>query len=206
MKNLYICNMYDYNSIYRAFIAGDIALFYEKLYPGLLIYASRQLGENLAYFAEDCVQDAVIKSYKIRNTFTNSAVWYSFILKCIYNSAIDALRKNQSRSIYIESATKDARSHDIDVEMLEQETLDRLQAAVEALPPRYREILRLSFAEGLKNSEIAARLGVAEITVKKHKARILMMLRETLGNNYPIEVIIFMLSYSLDAFPAKIVG
>lgn len=197
--------MYDYDSIFRAFVAGDITLFYDKLYPGLLIYASRQLGDNLSYFAEDCVQDAVIKSYNRRETFKNSAVWYSYLLKCIYNSSVDVIRKNQSHSNYIDYTSKNALSHDVDVEILEQEILDRLQAAVEALPPRYREILRLSFAEGLKNSEIAARLGIAEITVKKHKARILVMLRETLGDNYPVEIIILMLSYSMEVFTEKFV-
>ncbi len=34
---------------------------------------------------------------------------------------------------------------------------------------------------GLRNAEIAERLGVAEITVKKRKARMLAMLRERLG-------------------------
>lgn len=198
--------MYDFDSIFRAFVAGDIALFYDKLYPGLLIYASRQLGEKLSYFAEDCVQDAVIKSYNRRDTFKNSAVWYAYLLKCIYNSSIDVIRKNQSHNSFVDYTSKDALSHDIDVEILEQEILDRVHGAVESLPPRYREILRLSFAEGLKNSEIAARLGVAEITVKKHKARILVMLRETLGGNYPVEVIILLLSCSMDVFSGKIVG
>ena len=41
--------------------------------------------------------------------------------------------------------------------------------------------MRMSFIEGLRNAEIAERLGVAEITVKKRKARMLAMLRERLG-------------------------
>ncbi len=44
-----------------------------------------------------------------------------------------------------------------------------------------RELMRMSFIEGLRNAEIAERLGVAEITVKKRKARMLAMLRERLG-------------------------
>lgn len=188
--------MYDYDSIYNAFVAGDVDLFYDKLYPGLLIYASRQLGDNFAYFAQDCVQDAVYNTFKRRNIFKNSAVWYSYLLRSIYNSTVDILRKNQSKNNYVEHTYNNSLSYDVDIEMLEQYTLDRLQAAIESLPPKYREILRLSYVEGLKNSEIAERLEVAEITVKKHKARILAILRERLGGNYPIEVIILLLSHS----------
>ena len=51
------------------------------------------------------------------------------------------------------------------------------------MPAEYRTLLRLSFEEGLKNAEIAQRLGVAEITVKKRKARLIEMLRQRLGGN-----------------------
>lgn len=43
----------------------------------------------------------------------------------------------------------------------------------------------MSYHEGLKNSEIAERLGVAEITVKKQKAKLLAMLREKMDGCPP---------------------
>jgi len=58
--------VYDYDYIYKSFIAGNVRPFYEDLYPGLLVYASRQLGDELSYLAEDCVQDAVMSSYTKR--------------------------------------------------------------------------------------------------------------------------------------------
>ena len=84
----------------------------------------------------------------------------------------------------------------LDVAMLEQETLDMLYAAIESLPPKYREVLRMSYRDGLKNAEIAERLGVAEITVKKWKAGILEMLRKQLGEITPPDCVIYsVLSY-----------
>ena len=55
-----------------------------------------------------------------------------------------------------------------------------LYDAIESLPQKDRAILRMSFVEGLRNADIAKRLDIAEITVKKHKARIMAMLRDKL--------------------------
>lgn len=56
---------------------------------------------------------------------------------------------------------------DIHLDYIRQETLQRLYAAIDDLHEDMRMLLEMSFEEGLKNSEIAERLGVAEITVKK---------------------------------------
>lgn len=178
--------MYDYEYIYRSFSSGDITPFYENLYPGLLVYAARQLGDDLAYLAEDCVQDAVINSYAERHKFGSSMAWYSYILKCIFHSSVDLVRKHRSHSDYIGSREADELTPELDMAILEQETLDLLYEAIESLPPKYREILKMSYLEGIKNSEIAERLGVAEITVKKQKAKLLAMLRDRLKISYPL--------------------
>ena len=54
----------------------------------------------------------------------------------------------------------------------------------------------MSFKEGLKNTEIAQHLGLAEITVKKHKAKSLAALREKL-DGIPSVVIVWMLSHGI---------
>lgn len=69
-----------------------------------------------------------------------------------------------------------------------------IYGAIEELPAEYRTLLRMSFEEGLKNAEIAQRLGVAEITVKKRKAKMLEMLRDKLGGNVDMVMLTFVLS------------
>lgn len=39
--------MLDYNYIYRSFVSGDIHPLYAYMYPGLIRYATRLLGETL---------------------------------------------------------------------------------------------------------------------------------------------------------------
>lgn len=172
--------MFNYDHIYKSFRSGKLEPFYENLYPGLLVYASRQLGDELSYLAEDCVQDAVMDSFNERHRLGNSMAWYSYMLKSIFHSSVSLVRKNNSRNNYLDSGVVEQASPDLDVAILEQEALDMLYQAIETLPQKYRVILRMSFVEGLRNAEIAKRLGIAEITVKKQKAQMLAMLRDKL--------------------------
>ena len=64
--------------------------------------------------------------------------------------------------------------------VIDQETQLLLYNAIQNLPDKERRIFELSFIEGLKNVEIAERLGVSDSTVKKTKAKALEILREKL--------------------------
>jgi RNA polymerase sigma factor (sigma-70 family) len=52
--------------------------------------------------------------------------------------------------------------------VMARDELRRLQAALDQLPPRSREAFVLRQVHGLSGREIAARMGVAEVTVKYH--------------------------------------
>ncbi len=125
-------------------------------------------------------------SFNERHRLGNSMAWYSYILKSIFHSSVSLVRKNNSRNNYLDSGVVEQVTPDLDVAILEQEALDMLYQAIETLPHKYRVILRMSFVEGLRNAEIAKRLGIAEITVKKQKAQMLAMLRDKLQLPPPI--------------------
>ena len=62
------------------------------------------------------------------------------------------------------------------------ERFDRLQSALESLPPDYRQVIRLSRIEGLKTEEIAERMGRSTSAVKQLLFRALRRLRDTFGD------------------------
>lgn len=173
--------MIDYDAIYEDFKHGNVFPLYSRLYSGLLIFASDLLGPELAYMAEDCVQDAILDSYVNRHTFESSTKWRNYLLTVIRNRTVDARRKLNSHLNFIKNDTADRHDDDISVAMISQETFDMLYSAIDALPDRYREIFTLSFEKGLKTAEIASLIGLSEVGVKKRKARMLDMLRVRLG-------------------------
>ena len=184
--------MHSAETIYRRFIAGDMRPFYDRSYPGLLMYTRRLLGAELEWMAEDCVQDGVMDAFQKRDTFESKEQWRAHILACIRNKAVSALRRLSAMRNYTGQLDLSACEADAHRALIELETLDALYEAIESLPAEYRTLLRLSFEEGLKNAEIAQRLGVAEITVKKRKARLIEMLRQRLGGN--TEMILLLLA------------
>ena len=167
------------------FKSGNIGTFYNELYAKLLVYASRHLGPDYAFLAEDCVQDAVYKAYEQRGSFKSVLTLKAFLYSCIHHAAIDILRKNQAQSNYL--SQQDDRTEFLN-SIIEQETLNLLYDSIERLPEKYRRIFELHFQQGLKNAEIAQLLGITESAVKKQKACMLDLLRKDLqkrtGNHF----------------------
>lgn len=64
-------------------------------------------------------------------------------------------------------------------EAIARQELRRLAQAIDALPPRCREVFLLSRIDGLPNGEIAARLGVTRNMVEKHIIRALLQCRRS---------------------------
>lgn len=186
--------MVDYDAIFNNFKTGDVFLLYKKLYPGLLIFASNLLGEELAYLSEDCVQDAILDSYIIRHRFENATKWRNYLLTVIRNRTIDSHRKLNSRLNFINDDYDRDAQEDISIAMISQETFDQLYSAIDSLPQHYRDIFDLSFEKGLKTTEIAAQLNLSEIGVKKRKARMLDILRKKLGLNTTKDLILIIAS------------
>ena len=167
------------------FKSGNIGTFYNELYAKLLVYASRHLGPDYAFLAEDCVQDAVYKAYEQRGSFKSVLPLTSFLYSCIHHAAIDILRKNKTQSKYL--SQQDDRTEFLN-SIIEHETLNLLYDSIERLPEKYRRIFELHFQQGLKNAEIAQLLGITESAVKKQKACMLDLLRKDLqkrtGNHF----------------------
>lgn len=174
------------DGIYRAFMSGNLESFYRFQYPGLLLYASKLLGEELSFLAEDCVQDTVLTAYMRKKSFPNPLSLKSFLMTGIRNRVVDIQRQYGARTNYVISKAKENPTGGSDGEqsglMVESEILDRLYLAIESLPEIYREIFVMSYEQGMKISEISDKLGIAEITVKKRKARLLELLRESLSD------------------------
>lgn len=187
--------MTELNDIFRQFKAGRMRPFYSACYPRLLLYATRILGPRLSFMAEDCVQAAVLNTYIRRRDIGDMQKWRAWLLTAVRNNALMQLRGDEQKRKYEEYGMLSMdETEDVSLAMIEQDVYTQLFNAVDSLPEKYREIFFLNFRDGLKLAEIAERLNVAEITVKKRKAKLIELLRERLGSNIDEAYIFILLS------------
>lgn len=190
--------MVDYSEIYKEFTEGRLRQFYRVMYPVMLNYASEILGNELSYLSEDCVQDAVLTTYMNRQSISTPGEWRSYMLTCLRNRAFDTLRKLDSYRNFVDHEEKRGGiEDDVSLVMIEHETLENLYVAIDSLPEKYREIVTLSFEQGMKNAEVAAHLGLTEIGVKKRKAKMIELLRQRLGRKSADDVIMILMAASM---------
>lgn len=169
-----------YQEAYEQFLQGDIDLFYKEVYPSLLVFSRRLLPATLVYLAEDCVQDAIFKLYNQRREISSPERAKSFLFICIHNTIFSYIRKDNSRQHFIRE-DYDNFEDDFSVELIRQETIDELMAAVDRLPEDMRQLCMMIFRQGMKTTEIARHLNITESGVKKKKRRLLDLLRKSLS-------------------------
>lgn len=178
--------------LYKDFYSGTMEAVYDNIYPALMLYATKILGYDYSFLAEDCVQDSIYKTYLNRIQITSASQLKSYLYTSVRNKAISILRKGSSKKNFLKAAH--ISQDDITIEFIEQETLRMLFTAIDKLPESYRDIVSMSFEEGLKNAEIAVRLGISESAVKKRKAKMLKNLRHSMKDKENLERIIFILT------------
>jgi RNA polymerase sigma-70 factor (ECF subfamily) len=158
---------------------SDVPL--EQHYQALLRFAARRLRSREA--AADLVQDAYLRVAALpANTVLINPKAYLFGVAA--RLVVDHWRsKRGGREQGAEPAALEAAADpapDAEAEVLSREELEVLLAAIDALPPRAREVFRLHRFEGLSYAEIAERLGIAKNTVMVHIMSALAHLRAAL--------------------------
>lgn len=181
------------DAIYKDFQSGTMQALYESMYPSLMSYAMKLLGYDYSFLAEDCTQDAIYKTYLNKGLISNTKQLKAYLYTAVRNKAISILRKGSSRRTFLK--TVDTSEQDITIGLIEQETQRMLFAAIDNLPESYRAIVEMSFEEGLKNAEIAKRIGITESAVKKRKYKMLENLRQQLDDPEKLKnITIFLIS------------
>lgn len=121
----------------------------------------------------DMCQDVFVRSIEAaRKQIPHSAK--PFVFSIARNLLIDRLRKDQIVSI---DAVAELDAFGLatdepapDRSVIARQELRRLQTALANLPERWRDAVVMQKVEGLSRREVAARMGVAEITVAQHLA------------------------------------
>ena len=152
----------------------EIDRLFRQYYRPLCLYANRYLQD--AGRVEDVVQGAFVAYWDKCRSGREPDLPKSYLFRAVHNRCIDELRRS--------AGTVSAEGLFRFSEVPDEETVDRsfvwarLWAAIDGLPERRREILLLNKRDGLTCTEIAARMGISEHTVRNQLAKALKALRE----------------------------
>jgi RNA polymerase sigma factor (sigma-70 family) len=134
--------------------------------------------------AEDVVQDATIRAFRYFSSLRNDDArpWLLTIVRNTWYARLAQAGSSQRAEVYDEM-TDHRRDEQLSPEalVLQRQTVERVQRAVEALPVDFREVVVLRELEGLSYKEIAAVVGVPLGTVMSRLARARERLLTLLG-------------------------
>lgn len=162
---------------------GDRAAFAE------LAARYRRIAYAVAYAqlrhretAEDVVQEALIKAFSRLPSFRRADRWAAWLMRIVRNAATDAARRRSLRSAEpIPPHLMDSDDNP-EEQLLAQERLRTVAAAVQALPEKFRLPIVLHYGSGLTVPEAALALGLPASTVIGRIAGGLRILRRRLGH------------------------
>ena len=148
---------------------------YLAYYPAMLSYARMFLRDQ---WAEDVVQDVFFNIWKNRHRISTDDPLYKYLLKAVYNRAINYIwkhkRDTEYRSWYGSQIDRmvfdyyDPDKNPILAKIYDNDMRQQLRQAVDELP------------ENMSNKEIGERLGLTVSTVENHMYLALKNLRDKL--------------------------
>lgn len=173
----------------QAVRGGDDHAFAElhRRHAARLLRHLEHMVRDLAV-AEELLQDAFLRVHRARDRWTPQARVTTWLYTIATNLALNELRRPRRRRPHQSSDAADdfgppialdSRAPRVDDVTHARRVGRWLQDALSTLPERQRDALLLAAVDGLSYTEVAARLGTTEKSVKAlvHRARVALMER-----------------------------
>lgn len=180
--------------------AGDEGAFRDLFdaYRNKIFFYIFRLTES-RQTAEDVLQDVFLKIWLERADLQQINNFNAWVYRLAQNQAINGLKRMARETIILSELGKQVSGQAVpgaDEQFTHLELKKILDTAVEKLPSRQKLVYHLSRVEGLKYNEIAGRLNISPLTVKKHMQQALHFIREQFSH-YPVTPFIIYLLYNL---------
>ena len=130
--------------------------------------------------AEDIVQDVFVKVWRNRAQLDQQQSIKSYLYRAAINTALNYLEKTKPNTSLDDTFEHAGSANDTDNMLAYQETEQRIQAAIDTLPPKCKVVFMLSRFEDQSYAEIAQALDISVKAVEKHMGKALKILREQL--------------------------
>lgn len=173
---------------------------FRAMYPKLYFYAHSLTGSDSD--ADDVVEEVFVDLWKRREEIDFGDRIEGFLFRAVYTRSINMLRRRNVGRARIESLNAinekrmemAATDSDDPVRSMENRDLRAmLDEAICELPDKCRQVFNMSYMSGMRNSEIAGKMGLSVRTVESHIFRALRYLRGRLGDMEKLLITIFLI-------------
>ncbi|MBL4624985.1 MAG: RNA polymerase sigma-70 factor [Flavobacteriales bacterium] len=167
---------------------------FRACYEDLCGYANGFLKD--ADETEDVVQEMFFQLWEKREELNITSSVKSYLYRSIHNSCLNKIKHLKvvgEHENYERSTSFDSVDFDENMEYVELE--QRVNNAINDLPPERKKVFELSRREGLKYKEIAEHLNISVKTVENQMGKALKYLRESLVDLVGIVVLIIFIKY-----------
>jgi RNA polymerase sigma-70 factor (ECF subfamily) len=143
-------------------------------------YAFHLSGDSAQ--ADELVQEVFLKVWLHRDKLPHILRFDHYLFTIARNLVFDMLKSMARESEFRQqmAGLLDPETNPVEDQLLSRENEQRLQQALDQLPPRQRLIFTLSRHQGMKHEEIAHQLHISRHTVKTHLVQALKKLRTVL--------------------------
>jgi len=175
---------------------------FEELYH---LYSRRLLGYLIKLvkseaFAAELLQDVFVKIWNSRKNIDPEQSFRSYLFRiaenCVYDFYRKAARDKKLQTELIKIATSEY-SH-VEEDFSDKESAQFLQEAIDALPPKRRQIYRLIKVEERSYDEVSSLLKISTSTISDHIVKATKSIRGKLEGFQDVAVIVlifFLISF-----------
>ena len=148
--------------------------------------------------SQDIVQDVFIKIWEKKEKYHSINI-EALLFKMVRNKCLDYIKHirivNNNRSeLQIHAQLEELYRIDFIGDepyvLIEEELRNEVKSIINSLPDRCRDVFILSRIDGLKNKEIASRLGINIKNVERHISRALKEFRSKFKDDLPFAIIV----------------
>lgn len=155
---------------------NDLKAIFHSYYKSLLMYANRFLYSTVE--CEDLIQDVFISIWEKKIDFNDEITLKIYLYKSVRNKCYNVIKHKKIEDDYAFNNMQTLEDDNFFLkQVLEEEIVRQIYQAIEILPERKKEIIKLSL-KGIKNNEIAEILNIKLQTVKTLKSQSYTILRE----------------------------
>lgn len=151
---------------------------YKRYWSVLYLHARHMLRQEDQ--ARDVVQEVFTLMWNKHAEFQPAINLNAYLYKSIRNRILNIIRHGKIKENYLADL-----GAFVDQELVQTDELVRyndlkrlIEKEISNMPPKMREVFEMSRTEGLSHAEIAERLGISDLTVKKQVSKAVTMLRK----------------------------